>query len=154
MPVNAQLIVKGPHERDALAWHFDPDPPGRPRPRYDYVIAIYLEDSTAGNGAVQIMPGSHRWSINRRIDWLHRHQHTACGDPIDGAVEIVCPSGTICLHERGILHGSPPNSTAAQRRTIYLHYRSTEFLCATRGAGYVDKLSASLALLPTLDVVH
>ncbi|MFD3705669.1 phytanoyl-CoA dioxygenase family protein [Nocardia sp. NPDC058658] len=153
MPVNAQLIIKGARESGSLNWHFDPDPVGKPRPADDYVLAVYLEDSSSRNGAIQVVPGSHRWSFKRRIGWLREHPQIA-SDPAAEAVELSCPAGTICLHERGILHGSPPNRTDGQRRTIYVHYRSKEFLTETRGENYVAKLAASLAGLPALGSVR
>ncbi|MEU1985012.1 phytanoyl-CoA dioxygenase family protein [Nocardia sp. NPDC019395] len=154
MPVNAQLVIKGAHENNSLDWHFDPDIAEHPRPSEDYVLAIYLDTSTTDNGAVQVVSGSHRWSLAQRQAWLRNQPQISSHNLPAGAVELNCPRGTIGLHERGILHGSPRNRTPQQRRTIYLHYRSTEFLRATKGPDYVDKLAASLAGLPGLVPVH
>ncbi|MGY2116843.1 phytanoyl-CoA dioxygenase family protein [Nocardia gipuzkoensis] len=150
LPVNAQLVIKHPREQQGLNWHYDPDPPGKPRPCFDYVIAVYLESSTADNGALRVVEGSHLWSLAERSEWIRSRPEISDRPSEQDSIELSCASGTVCLHERGIIHGSPRNRTEGQRRTMYMHYRSERMLTEFRGAEYVGRLRRSISCVPPL----
>jgi len=154
LPVNAQLVIKHARETQGIDWHFDPDPPGKLRPPFDYVIGVYLDHSTVANGALRVVEGSHLWTLADRREWIRSHRDSSTSSSTGDPISLYCAAGTVCLHERGIIHGSPPNTTYTQRRTVYLHYRSEQMLRETKGPDYVDRLRESLASVSTSGSSH
>lgn len=96
----------------------------------DVVTAwLAVDDSTAENGCMRVIPGSHR---GPRLAH-HRHDkeavlHTEI-DPAEvddsQAVDVVIPAGGISLHHPWLVHGSNPNRSAKRRCGLTIRYIPT-----------------------------
>lgn len=127
---NDSMVVKMPGAGAAVPWHRDPV--GKELiaevgdASSDFTCDIYLDESTAANGALRAIPGSHRGGY----DDLH---------PLDfdhpDAVVVEAQPGDVLFHSTGVLHGSPTNASGGMRRTFYVHFRPLEVL----GKGFWDR---------------
>lgn len=124
---SSSVFFKEPGDPAFVAWHQDAvywrlDPP-------DVVSAwVALTDSNAENGALEVLPGSHREPIL---------PHGASGDagnvllhdqsiqqPIDAGRTrmLTLRAGEISLHHVCIAHGSKPNRSATRRIGVAIRY--------------------------------
>lgn len=84
-----------------------------------------LDDVDADNGAMSMVPGSHRWGD--RIAWLHQIKNFEDmpkefeGRPIEAKL---CPAkrGEVHYHHALTWHGSQGNTSERPRRAIAVHY--------------------------------
>jgi ectoine hydroxylase-related dioxygenase (phytanoyl-CoA dioxygenase family) len=86
----------------------------------DVVTAIvFLDDATADNGAMRVIPGSHRGGPVRRdaSDPTRFLTDPAAVDPAD-AVVIEVPAGTAVWFGAFLVHCSAPNRTTGHRRAL------------------------------------
>jgi ectoine hydroxylase-related dioxygenase (phytanoyl-CoA dioxygenase family) len=101
----AHVLDRGPGSelqmlhRDELVWCHMP----RPHPELQVASVIALEDFTADNGATCVVPGSHRWPLERQPS-------------PDEAVAAVMPAGSAVIYIGSTIHGGGPNTTKDQRR--------------------------------------
>lgn len=97
----AQLL-----HRDELVWNDVP----RPHDTLQIASMIALCDFTAENGATRLIPGSHRWAVDRIPE---EHE----------TVPAVMPAGAAVLYLGSTLHGGGENRSADQRRRgLHLSY--------------------------------
>lgn len=87
--------------------------------------AICLDDCTADNGPLRVIPGTHR----KEYPMKHADAGSGNGEVIDGLfadddrVNMVAPAGSVLLFHSMLLHDSKPNLTGRPRRVmIYSHY--------------------------------
>lgn len=86
-------------------------------------VGIYLDDATTENGAMMVLPGSHKGPI---LDH-HQDEHFVGAvtepdfDP-SGAVPIEVKAGGISIHHARTLHGSAPNRSPHPRRLLLFQY--------------------------------
>src|SRR5262245_9338642 len=132
---SSSLFIKDPHDRALVAWHQDAaywelDPP---------TVAtawVALTPSTAANGALQVLPGSHLRPLmdhaftNEPGNLLTRGQEIV--DDIDdtSAVSLELAAGQMSLHDVRLAHASAPNQTEFRRigyaiRYVAAHVRNT-----------------------------
>ncbi len=82
-----------------------------------YTIRIHLDDTDENNGALKIIPGSHRKGIYRpeTIDWTAEQ-------------EAICsvPKGGVMFMRPLLLHSSSRATNNKQRRVIHLEFSNTE----------------------------
>jgi hypothetical protein len=87
---------------------------------------LAVDDSTAENGCMRVIPGSHK---GPRLAH-HRHEqkavlHTQI-DPSDidesRAVDIEIPAGGVSLHHPWLVHGSNPNRSPKRRCGLTIRY--------------------------------
>jgi len=106
--------------QDAMYWGLDPA---------DVVTAwVALTDSTARNGAMQVLPGSHRGALLAHNDTfapdnlLSRGQEIAV--PVDPAlaVTLVLQAGEMSLHHVKLAHGSEANKSDDRRIGYAIRY--------------------------------
>jgi ectoine hydroxylase-related dioxygenase (phytanoyl-CoA dioxygenase family) len=117
----SSLFVKEAADPAYVAWHQDsyywglePD---------DVVSAwIALYPSTLENGAMRVIPGSHRMaqmahkkSAKDSANMLFTHEELAEDVDESRAVDFVLAQGEMSLHHVKILHGSPPNRSRGRR---------------------------------------
>jgi ectoine hydroxylase-related dioxygenase (phytanoyl-CoA dioxygenase family) len=125
--LHSTLFVKVPHDRSQVAWHQDVAYWDLSSDRA-VTAWIALTDSTAANGCVRVVPGSHlepllphrlgRDSDNRLIRGQVAKQYV---DPASvAAVEL--RAGQMSLHHVRLLHGSPANPSAALRAGLAVRY--------------------------------
>jgi ectoine hydroxylase-related dioxygenase (phytanoyl-CoA dioxygenase family) len=82
----------------------------RPHPRLQLASVIALEDFTADNGATRVIPGSHRWPIERE-------------PRLDETVAALMPAGSAIVYLGATIHAGGPNTTSdRQRRGMHHSY--------------------------------
>ena len=97
----AQLL-----HRDEAVWIHVP----RPAPTLQLACMVALEEFTLRNGATRLVPGSHRWPVER--DALEEE-----------FAEAVMPAGAAVVYLGSTLHGGGTNSTRETgRRGLHLSY--------------------------------
>lgn len=124
----SSLFVKEPNDPAFIAWHqdsyywgLDPD---------DVCSAwIAFAPSTVENGAMQVVPGSHRLpqqphekSPEGSLNMLYTSEEIAV--PVDekDAVTLTLAKGEMSLHHVKILHGSKPNRSDDRRYGYAIRY--------------------------------
>ena len=82
-----------------------------PEPRPDLILASMwaISDFRADNGATLVVPGSHRWPVER--------QPTP-----DEVVEAEMPAGSVLFWRGGLLHGAGANTSSDWRYGVILTY--------------------------------
>lgn len=126
-PFTCKLNLKRPREGSEFPWHQDYP--------YWYVrtkegaheiatVMLFLDDATAENGALRVLPGSHRAGPARR----NRTEETGFyADPahidISREVLVPAPAGSLLFFPSLLLHRSSPNTSAHQRRAILLSFQ-------------------------------
>jgi chlorinating enzyme len=125
---SSSLFVKEPRDAAFVAWHQDsyywglePD---------DVVSAwIALAPSTLENGAMQVVPGTHkapqfphRRSDEGSANMLFTHEEMAVDVDESQAVSLLLEEGEMSLHHVNIVHGSPPNRSASRRYGYAIRY--------------------------------
>lgn len=125
---DAKLFPKPARSTAFVSWHQDATymPMG---PLENIVTAwIALSDSTAENGAMQFLPGTH-------IDGQKAHHQTfaernllSYGQEIEveidpaKVVDVTLAPGEMSLHHMHLVHGSPPNPSDRPRLGISVNY--------------------------------
>jgi ectoine hydroxylase-related dioxygenase (phytanoyl-CoA dioxygenase family) len=107
--------------QDAYYWGLEPD---------DVVSAwIALAPSTLENGAMRVIPGTHRMaalahrkSAPGSANMLFTHEELAQDVDESQAADLVLDQGEMSLHHVKILHGSPPNRSASRRMGYAIRY--------------------------------
>jgi ectoine hydroxylase-related dioxygenase (phytanoyl-CoA dioxygenase family) len=86
-------------------------------------IGVAMDDSTLENGALLVIPGSHKGRI------FSHHQDGAFVGAVteedfrpDDAVPILLKAGGISIHHVRTLHGSAPNRSPRPRRLVFIQY--------------------------------
>jgi non-haem Fe2+, alpha-ketoglutarate-dependent halogenase len=124
---SASVFLKEPGDPAFVAWHQDavywdlkPD---------DVVTAwIAVTDSTLANGALEVIPGSHREGTlphgpsNDPANQLQHGQKILAGLDPSRAVPLLLPAGAMSLHHVRIAHGSPPNRSTERRIGFAIRY--------------------------------
>jgi ectoine hydroxylase-related dioxygenase (phytanoyl-CoA dioxygenase family) len=101
----AHVLDRGPGaeaqmlHRDELVWNHVP----RPHPELQVATVIALENFRAENGATRVVPGSHRWPIERVPE-------------SDEIADAVMPAGSAVIYLGSTIHGAGANTTADRRR--------------------------------------
>ena len=90
-------------------------------------VGIAIDDMTTENGALLVIPGSHRQPI-----YDHHQDGFFVGavgrdhfDPAE-AVPIEVPAGGISIHHIRMLHGSAPNTSDRPRRMLFLELAAAD----------------------------
>jgi len=106
-----QAIQIGPGE-SAQDLHRDDGvyPVARPRPELVVNTMWALDDFTEANGATHVVPGSHRWTGDRRPG------------PDDPVLRAVMPAGAVMFFAGSVFHGGGANTTNRPRLGVILEY--------------------------------
>lgn len=117
----AMALLKGPGGREK-PWHQDRAyfnvPEGPP------VIGVWiaLDEATADNGCMFIMPGKHREPMIH----FHRRDWQICDTTIEGIADkrlaVPLPPGGVLFFDSMLPHGTPTNHTPDRRRALQYHY--------------------------------
>jgi ectoine hydroxylase len=94
-------------------------------------VGLLLDDATAENGAMSVLPGSHRGPIHTHYDAQGRFvggmraEDTARLDR-SRAVLLALPAGSIHIHHYRLVHWSAPNTSPADRRLLINAYAAAD----------------------------
>jgi len=144
VPTYESMVFKAAGDGAPIPWHQDAV---HSRNFRLFNIDVYLDSSAKGSGALFVVPGSQ----HRRSD--------ACGLAdehgwdVPGAIEVDMGPGDILVHDDMIVHGSPPATGNALRRTIYLEFRAAEHILS-EGPWPPEWMDARLRLLPLALAEH
>lgn len=126
----SSLFVKEAGDPGFVAWHQDSHYWGLD-PADVCTAWIAFLPSTAENGAMRIIPGSHRGeamalahkdSPEGSANMLFTHEEIAVAVDESAAVDLVLAQGEMSLHHVKLIHGSPPNRSAARRMGYAIRY--------------------------------
>src|SRR5262249_6916474 len=127
---HSKLNLKGSHVGAPVDVHQDAAfyPPST-----DDVLAVglLLDDATTDNGAMSVLPGSHRGPIYTHYDAQGRFVGGMRADDIarldrSGAVLLALPAGSIHIHHYRLVHWSAPNTSPADRRLLINGYAAAD----------------------------
>ncbi len=113
-----------------VSWHQDSTYWGLSRP--DVVTAwIAFTPANAGNGAMQVIPGSHKLDQIPHRDTFAKHNLLTRGQEVavevdqSKAVTLTLEPGEMSLHHVRLVHGSPPNPSDDRRIGFAVRYIPT-----------------------------
>jgi non-heme Fe2+,alpha-ketoglutarate-dependent halogenase len=113
-----------------VSWHQDSTYWGLSKP--DVVSAwIAFTPAHGGNGAMQVIPGSHKADQIPHRDTFDRHNLLTRGQEVavevdeSKAVTITLEPGEMSLHHVRLVHGSPPNTSNDRRIGFAIRYVPT-----------------------------
>jgi ectoine hydroxylase-related dioxygenase (phytanoyl-CoA dioxygenase family) len=94
-------------------------------------VGLLLDDATAANGAMAVLPGSHRGPIYTHYDARGRFVGCMRGDDVarldrSRAVLLELPAGSIHIHHYRLVHWSAPNTSTAERRLLINAYTAAD----------------------------
>ncbi len=124
----SSLFIKEPGAPEYVAWHQDsyywdmtPDDV--------CVVWIALIESNEENGAMRVVPGSHKWkpaphraSPDGSGNMLFTYEEIAVDIDESQSVACVLKPGEMSVHHMSIVHGSPPNRSADRRMGYSITY--------------------------------
>jgi non-haem Fe2+, alpha-ketoglutarate-dependent halogenase len=127
---SSSFFIKEQESPAYVSWHQDSTYWGLSRP--DIVTAwVAFTSAEASNGAMQVIPGSHRWEQIAHRDTFAKHNLLTRGqeiavevDPAQ-AVRLDLEPGEISLHHVRLVHGSPPNTSPDRRIGYAIRYLPT-----------------------------
>lgn len=152
-----QLLAKQPGREDAVfAWHQDQAYWINTDDRRTATCWLAVDDSTAENGCMQFLAGSHREPVrpHRPAGTSREEQHTLITDlrPDDHPVLVPIRRGDVTVHNEGVLHGSGGNASANNRRRAYINaFRSEETVDAERALGFTHSHNDDQQVLSRVD---
>jgi len=111
-------------------------------------VGLLLDDATAANGAMAVLPGSHRGPIYTHYDTQGRFVGCMRADEVarldrQSAVLLELPAGSIHIHHYRLVHWSAPNTSTAERRLLINSYTAADavsFMPDTTGSPLVGTL--------------
>ena len=120
VPFDESIVLKMPHHGAGFAWHQDGNFKTGAAAERGHNFGIYLAASTAANGMLHVLPGSHRQGILDLKAMVEQH-----GFALPGSVAAPAGPGDANVHSRSIAHGSQPNASPDLRATWYVgfHHR-------------------------------
>ena len=109
-------------------WHFDDSHCDLPRPRDPLSLSTFwsISDTTATNGATEIIPGSHKWG-NEQPSGANRGSDFQTGvtdkksdstDDHPDMIKAVMPAGSLMLAKGTLWHRGGGNSSDTQRLIV------------------------------------
>ena len=117
---------KAPDGRTFVGWHQDTayervDPP-------KIVAWIAVTDTTAANGCLRFIPGSHGWGPLRHEEFtdpdsMLTHGHSIAEDFDESlAVDVELEAGEGVFFHYAVVHGSAPNHSDDRRMAVFFDY--------------------------------
>lgn len=124
------FFIKEARTSDFVSWHQDSTYWGLSRP--DVVSAwVAFTASTCDNGAMEVIPGSHKLDQIPHRDTFAKHNLLTRGQEVtvevdaSKAVRIELQPGEMSLHHVRLIHGSPPNPSDDRRIGLAVRYIPT-----------------------------
>jgi len=99
-------------------------------------VGLLLDDATEDNGAMAVLPGSHRGPIYTHYDQQGRFVGCLRSEDVErldrrGAVLLELPAGSIHIHQYRLVHWSAPNTSPAERRLLINSYAAADAIAFT-----------------------
>jgi len=138
VPTYESMVMKSAGDGAPVPWHQDAVHARRHRL---FNIDVYLDDSRSGAGALHVIPGSQM----ARTDACALAE--TYGWALPGAIEVELEAGDVLIHDDMVVHGSPPASGNALRRTIYFEFRPAQSILED-GPWTPEWLDTRLRLIP------
>jgi non-haem Fe2+, alpha-ketoglutarate-dependent halogenase len=133
----SNFFIKEARNPAFVSWHQDSTYWGLSEP--DVVTAwVALTPSNEANGAMQVIPGTHKLDQIPHRDTFHQHNLLTRGQEIEvevdpaQAVTLTLRPGEMSLHHVRLVHGSPANPSADRRIGFAIRYMPTR-VRQTRG---------------------
>ena len=94
-------------------------------------VGLLLDDATAENGALTVLPGSHRGPIHTHFDAPGRFVGCLRSEDIarldrSRAVLLTLPAGSVHIHHYRLVHWSAPNTSPGDRRLLINAYAAAD----------------------------
>jgi ectoine hydroxylase-related dioxygenase (phytanoyl-CoA dioxygenase family) len=94
-------------------------------------VGLLLDDATEANGAMSVLPGSHRGPIHTHFDAQGRFVGCMRDEDIarldrSPAVLLALPAGSIHIHHYRLVHWSAPNTSPGDRRLLINSYTAAD----------------------------
>jgi len=127
---HSKLNLKGSHVGAPVEVH--QDAAFYPHSNDDVLaVGLLLDDATAENGAMSVLPGSHRGPIYTHFDAQGRFAGGMRAEDIarldrSGAVLLALPAGSVHIHHYRLVHWSAPNTSSADRRLLINAYAAAD----------------------------
>jgi ectoine hydroxylase-related dioxygenase (phytanoyl-CoA dioxygenase family) len=124
----SKINLKSPRYGSPVEWH--QDWAFYPHTNDDLLaVGVMLDDCTPENGALLVVPGSHRGPV-----WDHHAGGYFCGavDPdaireeIARAVPLIAGAGSMSFHHVRLLHGSAQNRSASPRALLLYEFAAAD----------------------------
>jgi ectoine hydroxylase-related dioxygenase (phytanoyl-CoA dioxygenase family) len=94
------------------------------------VASVMMDDTSLDNGAMQVLPGSHKGPLLEHHDPEYGFVGAVdiVGQKVDlsNAASLVGPAGTVSIHHPMTMHGSGSNRSGRQRRILFLEYAASD----------------------------
>ncbi|QGQ99027.1 phytanoyl-CoA dioxygenase family protein [Paenibacillus psychroresistens] len=128
----SQFFAKSPNSKETVAWHQDayywPL-----HPHNSVTIWLAFTDVNEDNGAMQIIPKSHKAGLithtsNSGDSVLTLELEQGTFNEAD-AKSLILHAGQISLHDDAIVHGSPANQSDRWRNGLTVRYSGTNVKC-------------------------
>ena len=123
-----KVNMKSPEYGAAVEWH--QDWAFYPHTNDDVLaVGVMLDDATADNGPMMVLPGSHRGPV-----FDHHAAGVFCGAidlsqtelEVAAAVSLTGPAGSLTIHHARLVHGSRMNESERPRRLLLYEYAACD----------------------------
>ncbi|TWB48905.1 phytanoyl-CoA dioxygenase family protein [Nitrospirillum viridazoti] len=150
---HTKMNMKAANGGAALEWH--QDWAFAPHTNMSTCVAsIMLDGASAENGAMQVIPGSHKGPL---LDHHDEEGYFAGAVDVsqvalDKAALLAGPPGTVSFHHPMTLHGSSVNRSGRSRRILFYEYAATDAFPLFYKLDWEEYDSRIVAGLPTSEV--
>jgi ectoine hydroxylase-related dioxygenase (phytanoyl-CoA dioxygenase family) len=126
---HSKMNMKAARVGSALEWH--QDWAFAPHTNMSTCVAsVMLDDASLANGAMQVIPGSHKGPLLEHHDpqrgFIGAINAARDGIDVGTAAAFAGPAGTIAFHHPLAIHGSGANRSGAPRRILFLEYAAAD----------------------------
>jgi len=129
----SNFFIKEPHSLSTVGWHQDAyywplDP------HESLTVWLAFDDSTTANGAMTVVPGSHKAGLLKHIrvsdtDSVLMLECERGQFREDIAVPATLQAGQVSIHDDKLVHGSPGNPSSLRRAGLTIRYSRTNVKC-------------------------
>ena len=137
---HSKLNFKWSGGGEEVKWHQDIQ--FYPHTNYNVLaIGVYMSDVTDEMGPMGVVPGSHNGELfnqyNDKDQWVGAIDDKDLGRvPLDKAVYLKGPAGSVTVHNCRTVHGSLPNNSAHSRPLFLQSYSAADALTITPHPSY------------------
>ncbi len=129
----SNFFIKEPRSLSTVGWHQDAyywplDP------HESLTVWLAFDDSTVENGAMTVVPGSHRAGLLKHIrvretDSVLMLECERGQFAEDTALPVTLKAGEVSIHDDKLVHGSPANPSDTRRAGLTIRYSRTNVKC-------------------------